>query len=118
MSGGCIFCKIANRELNAEIVYEDDEIIAFKDISPAAPVHLLVIPRKHIPTLLDLNESDAELTGRLHLVAADLARAFNLDNQGFRIIFNCGPDAGQAVYHLHLHLLGGRPMQDLIAKEL
>ncbi len=117
MPGGCVFCKIANRELSAEIVYEDEEIMAFKDISPAAPVHLLVIPRKHIPTLLDLNESDTELVGRLHLVAADLARAFNVDNQGFRVIFNCGPDAGQAVYHLHLHLLGGRPMTDLIAKE-
>ncbi len=117
MPGGCVFCKIANRELNAEIVYEDEEIIAFKDISPAAPVHLLVIPRKHIPTLLELSESDAELVGRLHLVAADLARAFGLDSRGFRVIFNCGADAGQVVYHLHLHLLGGRPMTELVAGE-
>ena len=116
MPDECVFCKIANRELEADLVYEDDEILAFKDIAPAAPVHLLIIPRKHIPTLLDLNESDAQLVGRLHLVAADLARAFNLDRQGFRVIINCGPDGGQVIYHLHLHLLGGRPMTELVAK--
>ena len=116
MPDECVFCKIVNRELNADLVYEDDEILAFKDIAPAAPVHLLIIPRKHIPTLLDLNESDAELVGRLHLVATDLARAFNLERRGFRVIFNCGPDAGQVVYHLHLHLLGGKSMTELVAK--
>ena len=117
MPGDCVFCKIADGEVSAEIVYEDDDILAFKDISPVAPVHLLIIPRKHIPTLLDLNESDAELVGRLHLVAADLARAFNIDHSGFRVVFNCGSDAGQEVYHLHLHLLGGKPMTALIAEE-
>ena len=110
MAADCIFCKIIKKEIETEIVYEDQEIVAFKDINPAAPVHLLVIPRKHIPSLLDLEETDASLIGRLHLVANDLARAFGLDRRGYRVVINCGPDAGQAVFHLHLHLLGGRPM--------
>lgn len=116
MAADCIFCKIIGKEIEAEIVYEDREIIAFKDINPAAPVHLLVIPRKHIPSLLDLEETDALLIGRLHLVANDLARAFELDRKGYRVVINCGPDAGQAVFHLHLHLLGGRPMSQTFAK--
>ncbi|MEW5785936.1 MAG: histidine triad nucleotide-binding protein [Bacillota bacterium] len=116
MASDCIFCKIINKEMDADIVYEDKEIVAFKDIYPAAPVHLLVVPRKHIPTLTDLNEDDATLIGRLHLVINDLARAFKLDKKGFRVVINCGKDAGQAVFHLHLHLLGGRPLLQTIAK--
>ncbi len=110
MAADCIFCRIINKELKADIVYEDQEIIAFKDVNPAAPIHLLVIPRKHIPSLLDLKEADALLIGRLHLVANDLARAFKLERGGYRTVVNCGPDAGQAVFHLHLHLLGGKPL--------
>jgi histidine triad (HIT) family protein len=116
MAVDCIFCKIANKEMDADIVYEDQEIIAFKDIYPAAPVHLLVVPRKHIPTLADLEEDDAALIGRLHLVVNDLARAFKLDQKGYRVVINCGKDAGQVVFHLHLHLLGGRPLLHTIAK--
>ncbi len=116
MAADCIFCKIVNKEMDAEIVYEDKEIVAFKDIYPAAPVHLLVVPRKHIPTLADLDENDAMLMGRLHLVANDLARAFKLDKNGYRVVINCGKDAGQVVFHLHLHLLGGRPLLQTIAK--
>lgn len=116
MAADCIFCKIVNKEMDAEIVYEDKEIAAFKDIYPAAPVHLLVVPRKHIPTLADLEEKDATLMGRLHLVANDLARAFKLDKKGYRVVINCGKDAGQVVFHLHLHLLGGRPLLQTIAK--
>ena len=116
MAADCIFCKIINKELDADIVYEDKDIIAFKDIYPAAPVHLLVVPRKHIPTLTDLSEDDATLIGQMHLVVTDLARAFKLDKKGFRVVINCGKDAGQAVFHLHLHLLGGRPLLQTIAK--
>jgi histidine triad (HIT) family protein len=116
MAADCIFCKIVNKEMDAEIVYEDKEIVAFKDIYPAAPVHLLVVPRKHIPTLADLEENDAMLMGRLHLVVNDLARAFKLDKNGYRVVINCGKDAGQVVFHLHLHLLGGRPLLQTIAK--
>lgn len=110
MIDDCIFCKIINKELEADFVYEDSEVVAFKDIHPAAPVHLLIVPRKHIETLMDLQEDDASLMGRLHFVVNDLARAFKLDKKGFRVVINCGKDAGQLVYHLHLHLLGGRPL--------
>lgn len=116
MSAECIFCKIISKELDADIVYEDDKVIAFKDINPAAPVHILVVPRKHIPALSDLEKDDAELMGHLHLVANDVARAFKLDKKGYRVVINTGPDAGQIVFHLHLHLLGGRPLLQTIAK--
>ena len=116
MADECIFCKIINKEMDAEMVYEDNEIIAFKDIYPAAPVHLLIVPRRHIPTLVDLEDGDEHLIGRLHFVANDLARAFKLDKRGFRVVINCGKDGGQAIYHLHLHLLGGRPLLQTIAK--
>lgn len=116
MAADCVFCKIINKEMDAEIVYEDKEVLAFKDIYPAAPVHLLVVPRKHIPTLADLKEEDACLIGRLHLVVNDLARAFKLDKKGYRVVINCGKDGGQVVYHLHIHLLGGKPLLQTIAK--
>lgn len=110
MSADCIFCKIANKELSAEIVYEDDQVVAFKDANPAAPVHILIVPRKHIPTVLDLEKSDAPLMGHLHLVAGEVARALGLADKGCRLVINCGADGGQVVYHLHLHLLGGKPL--------
>ena len=116
MSSDCIFCKIANEEMDADIVYQDREMVVFKDIHPAAPIHLLLVPRKHIPTLLDLQEGDIGLFARLQLVANDLARAYKLDKGGFRMVINCGKDAGQVVYHLHLHLLGGKQLTDGIAK--
>ncbi len=116
MSDDCIFCKIINRELDADIVYEDDKVVAFKDINPAAPVHILVVPRKHIPTLLDFEDDDKLLVGHMHSVANEVARAFKIDKKGFRVVINCGPDAGQIVFHLHLHLLGGRPLLQTMAK--
>ncbi|MDW7738907.1 MAG: histidine triad nucleotide-binding protein [Bacillota bacterium] len=116
MSADCIFCKIIDRELDADIVYEDDKVIAFKDINPAAPVHILIVPRKHIPCLLDMEQDDEALIGHMHRVANEVARAFKLDKKGFRVVINCGPDAGQIVFHLHLHLLGGRPLLQTIAK--
>ncbi len=112
----CLFCRIINKEAKADIVYEDKDVVAFKDVYPAAPVHLLIVPRKHINSHIDMNENDAELMGKLHLVANDLAKAFNLDKNGFRIVINCGKDAGQAIFHLHLHLLGGKPLMHEIAR--
>ncbi len=116
MSAECVFCKIINRELDADIVYDDEKTVAFKDINPAAPVHILVVPRKHIPTLLDMEKDDEGLIGHLHSVANEIAKAFKIDKKGYRIVLNCGADAGQIVFHLHLHLLGGRPLLQTIAK--
>lgn len=104
----CIFCKIANKEISAEIVYTDEKIIAFKDIKPVAPIHLLIIPRKHIPSFNYLALEDKELIGELFLAAQKLAKAKGVAQTGYRLIFNIGKDAGQTVDHLHLHLIGGK----------
>ncbi len=106
----CLFCKIASGEIPAELAHEDDEIVAFHDINPQAPVHLLIIPREHIPTLLDTAPEHSVLLGRLQEVAVTLARNLGLEETGFRLVTNCLEGGGQAVYHLHLHLLGGRNM--------
>ena len=103
----CIFCKIVNKEIAAEIVYEDDKVIAFKDTKPVAPVHLLIIPKKHIPSVNHLSLGDRELIGELFLVAQKMARAKGVAKTGYRLIFNIGKDAGQTIDHLHLHLIGG-----------
>ncbi len=104
----CIFCKMVNKEIPSEIVYEDEHILVFKDIKPVAPVHLLLIPKRHIPSLLDLDEEDVAVIGRIQMKCAHLAREMGLDEQGFRVVCNCGPDAGQIVMHIHYHLLAGR----------
>lgn len=104
-----LFQKIADREIPADIVFEDDLCIAFRDINPQAPTHILIVPRKPIPTLNDLQEGDEPLVGHLFLVARDLAAREGLKN-GYRAVFNCGDDAGQTVFHIHLHLLGGRSL--------
>jgi histidine triad (HIT) family protein len=106
----CLFCKIINREIPAKIVYEDDAVLAFEDINPQAPVHLLIIPKKHIATTLDMTEDDHVLIGRLLATANHLAMEKGVAEQGFRTVINCNRDAGQTVFHVHLHLLGGRPM--------
>ncbi len=106
--GDTIFGKIIRKEIPADIVYEDDEIIAFKDIAPQAPIHILIIPKKEIPTANEIQSEDAELIGKMFLVAKQLANEFKVANSGYRLVINCNKDAGQAVYHLHLHLLGGR----------
>jgi histidine triad (HIT) family protein len=106
----CIFCKIANHEVKAQIVHEDDEVVAFKDLNPGAPVHILVVPKKHIPGIVETAEEDAELVGRLVLAAKNVARQESITDGGFRIVVNYGADAGQSVPHLHFHLLGGRSM--------
>lgn len=102
----CIFCKIINNEIPSERLYEDEEIIAFKDINPIAPVHILVIPKKHIATADDLTEADEPLIGKIFTVIRKLAKEFHLEN-GYRIVNNCGEDGGQEVEHIHFHILGG-----------
>ena len=104
----CIFCKITERQQPAKIVYEDDQVVAIEDIRPQAPVHLLVMPRKHVPSLREAGSGDGPLLGRLFMVAAQLARERQLDARGYRTVVNNGPWAGQTVDHLHLHVLGGR----------
>ena len=103
----CLFCKIIRGEIPSNKVYEDDEILAFKDINPIAPVHILVIPKKHISCAKDIREGDEALIGKMFTVLNKIAKEFNLEN-GFRIINNCGEDGGQEVMHLHFHLLGGK----------
>jgi histidine triad (HIT) family protein len=107
MSADCLFCKIAAKQIPSKIVYEDPEIFAFEDISPQAPTHILLCPRKHFASLDDAKAEDQAVIGKLQLVAAQLARERNLLG-GYRTVFNNGAGAGQSVFHLHLHLLGGR----------
>jgi histidine triad (HIT) family protein len=109
MKSDCQFCRIATGAARAEIVYQDDELVAFRDQNPVAPTHILLIPRKHIKDLPDADERDAPLLGRLLLKAAEIAKEEGLSG-GFRLVTNTGAQAGQSIYHLHLHLLGGRRM--------
>lgn len=106
-----IFGKIAAGEIPADIVYEDADLVAFRDLSPQAPTHILIIPRKPIPTLNDLEQADAELVGKLILAAAKVAKQVGIADDGYRVVVNCNSAGGQTVFHLHLHLLGGRPLQ-------
>jgi histidine triad (HIT) family protein len=103
----CLFCRILSGEIPSKKVYEDDYVFAFEDISPKAPTHVLIIPKKHFAGLKEAEAVDAEVIGRCHLVAAQIARQLNIEN-GYRTVLNVGPDAGQSVFHLHVHLLGGR----------
>lgn len=105
-----LFLKIIKREIPAEIVYETDEILAFRDINPQAPVHILIIPKERIATLNDLEAGQAEMVGKLVLAATDIAREEGLSDDGYRVVINCNKGGGQMVYHIHLHLLGGRQM--------
>ena len=105
-----IFSKIIRKEIPATIVFEDDEVLAFRDINPQAPTHILIIPKKPIATLNDIQPEDAPLIGKLYLVAKQLAAELGLADDGYRTVFNCNRHGGQEVYHLHLHLLGGRQM--------
>ncbi|WP_420599040.1 histidine triad nucleotide-binding protein [Neptuniibacter sp.] len=106
----CLFCKIINKEIPADIIYEDEHVIAFNDISPQAPTHALIIPRKHIATLNDVQAEDGALVGHMVKTAATIAKQLGFDENGYRTVFNCNPHGGQTVYHIHLHLLGGKPM--------
>ncbi len=106
-----LFLKIINREIPAEIVYETDEVLAFRDINPQAPVHILIIPKERIATIDDLEPKHAELVGNLILTATEIAREQGLSEDGYRLVLNCKQAGGQMVYHIHLHLLGGRQMR-------
>ncbi len=106
----CLFCKIVDGDLPADIVYENASLIAFRDINAKAPTHILLIPRRHIATMNDLREDDATLTGELFLTAAKIAADEGLAEDGYRVVMNCNEAAGQSVFHIHLHLMGGRPM--------
>lgn len=105
----CLFCKIAAGEIAAELVFKNDSVVAFRDINPQAPTHILVIPRKHIATINDIAPDDCSLVGELYLVAAELARKEGFADEGYRVVMNCNEGAGQTVFHIHLHLVGGRP---------
>ena len=107
----CLFCKIINKQITSEFVYEDEELICIKDIHPQAPVHLLIIPKKHISTVIDISDEDEKLVGKIVRTATKLSKQFNIDESGFRLIFNCKNDGGQTVYHIHLHLIGGKRLK-------
>jgi len=104
----CIFCKIARKEVPAKLIYEDEQVVAFHDINPQAPIHILLVPRKHIASLHDCAEADAALMGHGLIVARNLAEREKLTGSGYRVVLNTGEGAGQSVFHIHFHLLGGR----------
>lgn len=106
----CLFCKIAQGEIPATVVYQDNDIMAFRDIRPQAPTHILIIPKRHIPTINDCDDEDSQLLGTIILRAKKLAQSEGFSDIGYRLVFNVNPGGGQEVYHIHLHLLGGRQM--------
>jgi Diadenosine tetraphosphate (Ap4A) hydrolase and other HIT family hydrolases len=106
----CLFCKIANKEIPAEMVYEDDKMVAIKDINPAAPVHLLIIPKVHIASLNDVSNENVDILGHIQLLASRLAQDSGISERGYRLVNNCGEWGGQVILHLHYHLLGGKQM--------
>ena len=106
----CLFCKIVRGEIPASIVHEDDDVVAFNDINPQAPMHVLIVPRKHIATMNDITDDDDTLIGKMQRRAASIARDRGFADRGYRTLFNCHREAGQTVFHIHLHVLGGRPL--------
>ncbi|HEX9810584.1 MAG TPA: histidine triad nucleotide-binding protein [Burkholderiales bacterium] len=111
MTDDCLFCKMVAGAIKPDTVYEDDEILAFRDIQPQAPVHVLIIPKRHIATLNDVSNGDASLLGRLLLTAKRVAEEMDIAEPGYRAVINCNRDGGQSVFHVHAHLLGGRRMK-------
>ena len=106
----CLFCKMVSRAIQPDVVYETDEVLAFRDINPQAPLHVLVIPKLHVSTLNDLEPAHADVMGKLFLAARQVASDAGLAERGYRTVVNCNAEAGQSVFHIHLHVLGGRPM--------
>ena len=113
MSEDCLFCKIINREIPADIVYEDDTVLAFRDINPQAPIHTLIIPHRHISNLNDANSDHQELLGYMILAATKIAKDNGVDESGYRLVMNCNEHGGQTVFHIHLHILAGRQLTHL-----
>jgi len=111
MAANCLFCKMVSGEIKPNLVYDDADVMAFNDINPQAPVHALVIPKRHIATLNDTTADDAGLLGKLMNTATQIAREAGVADGGYRVVMNCNPDAGQSVFHIHLHVLGGRHMR-------
>ena len=109
-----LFTKIINKEIPADIVYEDDDVIAFKDIAPVAPVHVLVVPKKEIPTINDITDEDALLIGKIYKVIGKLAKKFGIDKDGYRVVSNCNENAGQTVFHIRFHLIGGEKLGTMV----
>lgn len=107
MSHDCLFCKIVNREIPSEFLYEDDAYVVFKDINPAAPVHLLLVPKKHIRSINDLNPEEGDVISGLFMVAKEMAREQGVNESGYKLLFNVEKGGGQEIFHLHLHLIGG-----------
>ncbi len=114
MKMDCIFCQIAAGEIPSETLYQDEEVIAFRDINPVAPTHLIIIPKKHIPSLARLSEAESPLIGHMVTIANQLAKGEGISKSGYRLVINCGREGGQLVPHLHMHLLGGRQLSDKI----
>jgi len=112
----CIFCKIANGEIPAERIYENDDVLAFPDINPVAPVHVLIIPKKHYATTIDISDQAPELVGEMFKASSEVAKLKKIDKSGFRLILNTNADGGQEVFHVHMHLLGGEPVGRLRAR--
>ena len=110
MMTDCLFCKMVSGEIQPDVVFEDDDVLAFRDVSPQAPVHVLVIPKSHIATTNELTPEHAALIGKMVLAARQIAADEGVAEPGYRMVMNCNPEAGQSVYHIHLHMLGGRPM--------
>ncbi|MFC1998349.1 histidine triad nucleotide-binding protein [Chloroflexota bacterium] len=108
----CIFCQIAVGQIRSEFIYEDDQFVAFNDIHPQAPHHILIVPKKHIVSIAELTEDDVPIIGRMMTVAKKVAEEVGVATKGYRLVINTGPDGGQVVMHLHMHLLGGRKMPD------
>ncbi|MDX5151962.1 MAG: histidine triad nucleotide-binding protein [Acidiferrobacterales bacterium] len=106
----CLFCKMVSGEITPDKVYENDKVLAFRDINPQAPTHVLIVPKQHIATINDLDASHRDLVGELYLAAKEVAREEGIDERGYRTVMNCNEEAGQSVFHIHLHLLGGRGM--------
>jgi len=106
----CLFCRIVNKKIPARIVYEDEKAIAFEDINPQAPIHILVVPRKHLATILEASPEDNELIGHMFQIANKVAIKRGVAEKGFRLVMNCNPESGQTIFHIHLHLLAGRVM--------
>jgi histidine triad (HIT) family protein len=110
MADECIFCRIVAGEMPANMVYQDEDFLAFRDILPRAPTHVLIIPKTHIPSIAELTEEQQELVGRLIIIAKNLAEKEGIAEKGYRLVINCGTEGGQLVPHLHLHLIGGRKL--------